>query len=483
MNDDLIIKIFVPTSDGNGEYGTAYPVYTNRILTASHVLHPEGRTETSGPIIVQWYRKTGAAGEWREIKHETAGKDAIVWDGRDKGLDAALLACPFPEGVSDYGIVGEAKPLPHDKWSTTGFPRVGERGDNLTAVPMTGIVSGSGDTADSFVISLTDKPNVRDGWRGASGGPVFVNGNILGIVSECPKNWDQQCLTATPTWRLLEDKVFRQEIGYTPEYWGYRTSLYKLVCNQLKACPAAGDFIGQSFECEAGAIFDSLIGSDLPSLLEKLHTAYQAACDQGETNAATVIRTLALDVVPRAVPPSVVQQVRARDNDVGVAIIDPRIGTKTALEVAMAAAYYRKIECGDLEKPFGDLNSKFCLPLPPQGGFQDRVRFEKDFENHIINHIQPTIDPALERNKKIQNVIDRLQTMKKVRHVWYCVINMPGGCHETEPVKASIFNLNETFKGLIPFILLSKKPSVQDKREREAYDYLCLIIYGDRWSG
>jgi hypothetical protein len=437
------------------------------------VLFPENRTENSGPILVQWYKLPGEAGKWCPI-------DGIVWDGSDK-LDAAIVVCPFPAAVRDLGHVADIRPQPHDQWASFGFPEVGAKDDLLTEVPMIGKVNGySGQQVDLGVEFRTPLPG---GWRGASGGPVFVNGRIVGVISECPENWDQQRLFATPVWRLLEDEGFRGECGIRTEGWRHRIVLRRRVMAKLDNAPAAAAYLGQSFGCEVGAVFDKMMNHRVGELLPKLHDAYKSSRDGGEIAAAEVISDLTKDVVPEAIDPAIIEQIRSHRDSIGVAILQVQIATETACEAALAGADGRSIALREPESGLDELSGTLCIPMPPQWGFRSQQQFELDFENHLISEIDPAIPPQIPHADKLKSVVNRLRRLNKTGKTRYLIVNSPSDDCEIEPLKLAIDNLNKKLMGTVPFILLAKQNIVLRMQEQETYDYLCMILYNDVWSG
>ena len=124
MNKDLLVEIFVPTTDGSGvgKIGTGYPVAKDRLLTARHVLFPPHRDGTK-PIEIRWHHQPVETRRWIAIPDEN-----VLWPG-DTDYDAAVIACPLPPDAEPWGTLSIESPRPGE-WESEGFPAVGRQDDN-----------------------------------------------------------------------------------------------------------------------------------------------------------------------------------------------------------------------------------------------------------------------------------------------------------------------------------------------------------------
>lgn len=124
MDKNLIVEIFVPKSGTDGKKGdiaTGYPVARDLILTARHVLHPqESGRDDACKIEVRWRHPNVNDKGWRPI----AG---IAWES--EGWDLALLECPLPQEMTDWGFLSEQMPTDTMQWVSAGFPRVAGKKD------------------------------------------------------------------------------------------------------------------------------------------------------------------------------------------------------------------------------------------------------------------------------------------------------------------------------------------------------------------
>ncbi|MCI5119974.1 MAG: caspase family protein, partial [Candidatus Electrothrix sp. AUS4] len=213
MNKNLIVTIFVPSTgqEKRGKIGTGYPVAEDLILTSRHVIDGE-----SGEIQVRWHyyadKKTSSNG-WIILS-----VDDIVWKGEGE-LDAVLLRCPRPEKARGqrWGRVADKKPPLHKSWQSLGFSSATQYANVRDPDDVSGITETMADHAEHFVLNVTSSPENPAMWKGASGMPVFVDNEILGVVGKAPKNFGARKLYAVPSWKMLKDEKFRKLIKAIPD--------------------------------------------------------------------------------------------------------------------------------------------------------------------------------------------------------------------------------------------------------------------------
>ncbi|MEI2808626.1 MAG: hypothetical protein V9G18_22555 [Albidovulum sp.] len=209
---NLLVEIFVPTTavDGTGRVGTGYPVAKDRILTARHVLFPED-LKPAADFYIRWHdwRDTEKpAGRWQPVNREQ-----IIWPGTQE-LDAAVIAFAFPEEVAGWRSLSARNPATGMPWESEGFPDVGKRDDSSRVpVPMRGGIYKRADRAKGCWLDVIAPPKVAADWRGASGSPVFVLSQIVGIIIEVPPGFSGM-LTALPASRLLDEPAFCAAIDH-----------------------------------------------------------------------------------------------------------------------------------------------------------------------------------------------------------------------------------------------------------------------------
>jgi hypothetical protein len=209
MNKELLVQIFVESDEnGEGKFATGYPVADNLLITARHVLYPrEGQPPKK--ISVRLYHSETR--EWKDLDHTN-----IVWEGGDK-YDVALLDC----GYIFHGYARLSNHIPRttdEKWESEGFPDAGRKDNNSKPVAMKGTIYGAAPTQDLFELGVDNPPSEAGLWKGASGSPVFVGNEIVGIIHSYPDNFNGNRLNAIPIQKLMQIPEFMNTINkYNPK--------------------------------------------------------------------------------------------------------------------------------------------------------------------------------------------------------------------------------------------------------------------------
>jgi hypothetical protein len=189
----FLVRVEVPTRvdgqrDGGGKHGTTgtgYPVGKDLILTARHVVEPAQR-DRSYRIRARWMQFPGFG---REDAVELApDEEAVAWKGNGEHDDLVLLRCPErpPE------IVVPAWPwAPLLRWNmpfkSLGYPRATRLEDpgGGERAPRQNAFSGEIRTSAEPWFEIVDSaaPKDAEGWKGASGMPIFTPEGIAGVFS------------------------------------------------------------------------------------------------------------------------------------------------------------------------------------------------------------------------------------------------------------------------------------------------------------
>ena len=339
MDKNLLVEIFVPTAGEGGLIGTGYPVAKDRILTARHVLLPEDR-DPQRPIEVRWYHQQGAAREWI-----ATGDDAIVWEGGED-CDAAVLACTFPDGVVEWGLLSAEKPRDQWKWESEGFAEAGKRDDQTRRpVGMIGEVFSAADTAPEFELGAKYAVELPEGWRGASGSPVFVMGKIIGGVVTCPLDFDAQRLLAVPVWRLLEDQGFRDAIGFD-ERAERLEQVRRATAGHLEKAVKAMEALGAELEVGdrsgkpgvwAADLSHKLLEVPMAHAIQRCNRAHLRLCQDGaDEGDVAAIEEVARELLPVLFDHAVIAGLRSKISGQGGALVSFPAATRTTTEIIMA---------------------------------------------------------------------------------------------------------------------------------------------------
>lgn len=222
MDKALIVTLLVPTlgpegqprDEWHGAFGTGCAVRDDLILTSRHVIRPE-RRDRRFPIKVRWYDRRDPE-DPRSAWVSLAGDDdeVIAWAG-EGDLDAALIRCPRHPGlkaVADYHLPVH-RPVGGSRWESRGFPLAGVVEGESHPGDFIGEVMSMALSDSLFGLSSQVKTDRQADWDGASGMPVIVGEEILGVVKAVPDNYDNAVLQAVPTFRMRADERFCRLLG------------------------------------------------------------------------------------------------------------------------------------------------------------------------------------------------------------------------------------------------------------------------------
>jgi hypothetical protein len=234
MDENLLVRIVVPTVDGKTRLGTGYPVARDRILTARHVVTPSDR-DANQPIQIHWQTAAGV------LSPSTTAH--VHWQG-GPDLDAAILETIFPKTVNTWGVLSEQKPASDSRWTSSGFARAGRTPAERKVIGMTGQVLAVRENQARLELGVEYPPEQREAWQGASGSPVFIEGRICGVVAVCEEDFHGNRLEATAVCRLLQLREFRAAIGYDNRA-DLLADIRRSIAGRLEKSPVAMEVLGR----------------------------------------------------------------------------------------------------------------------------------------------------------------------------------------------------------------------------------------------
>ena len=388
MNKDLAAEIYAPTTDGLGEIGTGYPVARNLVLTALHVVNPKDR-DRDQPIEIRF-----SGGDW------CACASKLVWQS-DAELDVALLQCELPQSVSSevFGFLSGGRPQDHSNWSGAGFAYAGgvDKNDQPRLVNVLGKVHSAPDKNPQFELGAEFPPDIKEGWQGISGSPVFVHGRIIGVIVVCPANFRAERLHATPVWKLLDDKAFRKAVGYDDQR-ERRRRFEAQITEILEDSEAAIEAVTQGLEppvnlagvpilTQAKECAKRLLDLDVPEVVKRCKSAHDELSRHKLADDAHVVSDLIQFVLPAIYDHGVIEAVRTRKYNVDAALLELPAGIRTVAEIIMAGVDRRKTRFRNDQERFPE--GVYSLPLPPESGFDaDGTVFREAWHQHIDNQFR-----------------------------------------------------------------------------------------------
>ena len=172
----------VPIGEDVWVFGSGYLVAAGRVVTARHVLAPDGAQPAVGQACQVRAWPWGPAQEWR--------RGQVVW--LHPAADAAVvtvdaLGTDLPPVA--WGRIEESDPVP---WTATGFPVAGlDDDDRREEVAFGRVAPGSLASVGGLALtvesrSAMDEPGGGSGWAGLSGAAVFSGDLLIGMVTTDP---------------------------------------------------------------------------------------------------------------------------------------------------------------------------------------------------------------------------------------------------------------------------------------------------------
>lgn len=478
---NLLIEIFVPTQGGKGtgRIGTGYPIAKDRILTARHVLFPAD-LKLAADFELRWHnlRNTGKpAGRWQKVNR----KQQIIWPGTQE-LDAAVIEFAFPEEVNDWRNLSARNHATGMPWESQGFPDVGKRDDNSRVpVPMRGGIYKRADRAKECWLDVTAPPQVAADWQGASGSPVFVLSQIVGILIEVPPGFAGGRLTALPASRLLDEPDFCAAIGYQQA-----DDHHARIKRVLEATRAVSALAIGALECYVFGEPEQRLWRDPVSPVEDLAREigrYDAALlmrrarqaidklKSGNPQDAKALGKLVQGLLPLLYDRTAVAAVCEKAGDPNAILVGFPVATRFVAETVMAGAdgrdtRYRHPQKGE------EIEGELSLPLAPNSGFDPKgERRAEDFREHLrrklavsqlnafesafyrcVRELLPEsmrervsdLDPNL--NRMAASQLEYLAKYESSRH--YYLFQLPSDPEERVACLASLEKLKRQFKAV-----------------------------------
>lgn len=426
---DLLVALQMALPNGQFVRSTGYPVQRDLILTARHGLFHEDCQPEQCTVKLRWFHQKDELGKPIDVP-----RSDIIWNNQD--LDVALIRCAFPEGLNGWRRLSRVRPKDGAAWTSEGFP-LGANTENgmPDAFPIRGTLHDAATTANRFDLELPENFASPEDWGGVSGAPVFVDGQIVGIIVSTPKKAGGR-LNAVFSADLFKDQEFDRHVGYSREDEKRVAALQALATACLSDSEKARDYLGQALGIstnDANTLAAKLVRLTTPeAVIDTIEDAHDLACANKEPSAAAKLRELILIALPACYYAHVVESIQGDIANPNCPVLKPpRICNPIAAEIAMAAVNGDSAEFrAEILKKEAASKVTFVgvnkLDPPPNCGIKAQVedsRFKSDWDQHLINKFAPEINPhRFKEDIRLKIAADRLQPTKRKKRNHYVLI-------------------------------------------------------------
>lgn len=458
MDKNLLVQVFVTNGDGHGRCGTAYPVAPNRLITAAHVIEDALPKQ----IELSWYHLNDEERGWRRCTK-------VLWDGRPN-LDVAILEAEFPESVIGlHGVLAYHEPKTDERWESEGFPIVGIRDDDWTAVPLKGAMFALGNQSRHLQLEADAPTNLPHGWRGASGSPVISGNGVVGVIVFCPHDFANERLEAVPAFRLLNNEDFTAALGLSED--DQRRLLKQKASSHLVSCAEA--LAALSDRIDVPQLPDQKTWSDntierlleicaLPTIITTLVVVMNYLDKQENREAAKNIERLAYYVVPAALSQAHVTQMKVITD-----AESPQYGfqakTRTLVELAIARINGREAMFREIASQTDAPSGRFCLRNPPEEGMDEH---QERFVNNFVSELGRIVGSDLvgdTQDDMVEAINAELESQFEIEGwQYYYVFDYPRNIGERKQRQKLAEELDKMFPK-IAFVVLDRAESTREE--------------------
>ncbi len=444
MDKSLLVQVVVSLVKAGDEQrvriGTGYPIAGGRILTAGHVID----NATIDKIEVSWYHHL-ADRSWKKCT-------SIEWDGRPE-FDAVILNVDCPEGLQTrFGFLAESDPLTNQIWESQGFPLVGERG--AVATPLKGTTFSMGPADNHFELGIDHSTTLQNGWQGASGSPVFIDGKILGYIVLCPDNFGNGRFRALPVSRLRKDEKFRQAAKLTED--AQRKTLVDAAIARLAASKVALEALAKTISVHLPMVSSRQVVEklmEISSPVEMLNTMIREMNKldkRQEKAAADCIEQVAYLLIPATLADSRVKEIKMVLH-LGHTHVPFNAKTKAMVETAIARINGREIKFRPVASATDNARGVFCLEDPPEEGMDgDGEKFIANFVDALSTMVGADLRGGT-REEMTRAINAQLQADFDIdRWQYYYVFEYP----EQEQERQVRFSLAQKLDKLFPLLAI-----------------------------
>jgi len=491
MDSALLIRVYralrAPIDGKDVEIGTAYPIGDERVLVARHVLADQERPIDLGDIELTWFYQPRING--KRVRADPL-KIELVWDGGDD-WDAAIIKCPFPDGVRFPGdLLRCTPPNTDERWVSRGFAAVGWRDDGQEPQPLKGSTYECAADDSIFHLGVDDAAQFAGGWKGISGAPVFVKGKIVGLIVNAYPPFGARRVEAIPMSRLLKIPGFCKAIGL-PSPTKRSINLERFaseIAKQFLSAPRVIARVGDHFRrahvaisrrpSPGGASTEQIwaetlawILIDLPFLdaLEHLRSAIESCTTEPEEKERQILFLILCWFLPARYDQEKSEQVRSMYEKGEVDLIDAHVATALAVELIVAAMEEREAQIDRDVAGLGKWAGKNCIlgqALPSGLGATREEELTKTIEGYLFAKFGAGAGYAgtpESYRRRVNNILER--ELRAGRGLPYVLFGQ--AVDQSELNRAELNALAKAIRSLYPRLAVLRLSNAPDVHEDE----------------
>lgn len=372
METSWLIRVYRDLRAGSDrvEVGTAYPIADRLVLVARHVVaeHPNyklWRDIDARKITLTWVNCSLENGKPFDIVPPKTEAEAcqieVKWDGRECGLDAAVLQCMFPPGLKiEKPRLDCEKPKGGEAWSSFGFAQAGLRRETRNPQFLDGktkkYIKGR-----TYQLGVDDPVKNPEDLKGLSGAPVFVNGKIQGLITDNAPPYGGGRIEAIPMFLLLKVDGFRDALELPPDeikpidlecfitQISQQLSSEESLISRLEAQfresklaiekPKLGAHASQT-EARADALARTLVDTKFTDALNILRDAFEVSSAKREERERQILFAIICWFLP-VYDPHKAEKLQAQYRSGKVNLIEIEVASALAAELVVSAAQGR----------------------------------------------------------------------------------------------------------------------------------------------
>lgn len=175
------VKITIPLSDGKSAFFSGYLIGAETLITCRHGFTNFDSYDDQEPIIISTQEdcnKINISGSQNFKK--LIENNHVLYESSE--YDVVLLKCSLPQ--TNFDKIFFKNILSKDIWEGGGYPYFNRNNKSEGYTDLDGKVINSPYSDHSVTLSVNTRLEDMDHWQEVSGSPIFINGQLAGLIYE-----------------------------------------------------------------------------------------------------------------------------------------------------------------------------------------------------------------------------------------------------------------------------------------------------------